>query len=118
MSPQLLQSADMLNTGLEPILARAIRRFRALLPQEIELVVDLLSQDIRVRANAKQLEESLLSACMIAWQSMGGKATQIIVEMKDVLLDDITLNPQAESLQGGSLPRQYAWLFISNSARS
>ena len=118
MSPQLLQSADTVNTGLEPILARAIRRFRALLPQEIELVVDLLSQNIRVRADAKQLEESLLSACMIAWQSMGGKTTQIIVEMKDVLLDDITLNPQAESLQGGLPPRLYAWLFISNSARS
>ena len=118
MSPQLLQSADTVNTGLEPILARAIRRFRALLPQEIELVVDLLSQNIRVRADAKQLEESLLSACMIAWQSMGGKATQIIVEMKDVLLDDITLDPQAESLQGGLPPRQYAWLFISNGTRS
>lgn len=81
-------------------------------------MVNLLSQDIRVRADAKQIKESLLSASMIAWQSMGGKATRIIVKMKDVLLDDITSNPQAESLQGGLPPRQYAWLFISNSARS
>ena len=71
-------------------------------------MVNLLSQDIRVRADAKQIKESLLSASMIAWQSMGGKATRIIVKMKDVLLDDITSNPQAESLQGGLPPRQYA----------
>ena len=38
--------------------------------------------------------------------------------MKNVLLDDIVLNPQAETLQGGLPPRHYAWLFISNSARS
>ena len=118
MSPHLLQSADTVNIAFEPIVLRAIRRFRALLPREVEFVVDLSSQDIQVRAHAKQLEDSLLSACIIAWQSMGGTATQIILEMKDVLLDDITLDPQAESLRGGLPPRQYAWLFISNGTRS
>ena len=118
MFSQLLQSATTVNTALEPIVTRAITRFRALLPREVELAVDMLTQDIRVRARAQQLEESLLSALMIAWQSMGGAATQLIVEMKDVLLDDITLSPQAENLQGGLPPRRYAWLFISNSARS
>ncbi len=118
MSIQSLHNEDIVNAALEPILTRAITRFRALLPREVELVVDLLNDEIRVRAYAKQLEESLLSACLIAWQSMGGAANQIIVEMKDVLLDDIVLDPQAQTLQGGLPPRKYAWLLITNSARS
>lgn len=118
MTVHALHSEDLVNIALEPVLTRAITRFRALLPREVELVVDMLTDDIRVRAHAKQLEESLLSACLIAWQSMGGSATQIIVELKDVLLDDIVLNPQAETLKGGLPPRKYAWLLISNSSRS
>ena len=118
MFSQLSQSADMVNTALEPIVTRAITRFRALLPREIELAVDMLAQGIRVQVHALQLEDSLLSAFMIAWQSMGGAATQLIVEMKAVLLDDITLSPQAGTFQSGLPPRQYAWLFISNSVRS
>jgi len=117
MSIHLLNNEDTVNTALAPILTRAIARFRALLPREVELVVDMLSEDIRIRAHAKHLEEALLSACMIAWQSMGGAATQIIVELKDVLLDDIVLNREAETLQGGLPPRKYAWLLLTNSAR-
>lgn len=118
MTTPSLHNEDIVNTALEPILTRAITRFRALLPREVELVVDMVNDDIRIRAYARQLEESLLSACLIAWQSMGVNATQIIVELKDVLLDDIVLDPQAETLQGGLPPRKYAWLVISNSARN
>ncbi len=101
---QQLNDQEILNTGLEPILMRALTRFRALLPPEVELVLDLVNDDLRVRAHSHHLEESLLSACMVAWQSMGGAATQLIVEMKDVLLDDIVLDPTAEKLQGGLPP--------------
>lgn len=108
----------VVNTALEPILARALTRFRALLPRPIELTVDVLADDVRVRANPRQLEESLLSTCLIAWQSMGSSARQIIVELKDVLLDDIVLDPQAQTLQGGLPPRNYAWLIVSNGERT
>lgn len=114
---QHLNDQETLNTGLEPILMRALTRFRALLPTEVALVLDLVNDDLRVRAHSHHLEESLLSACLVAWQSMGGTATQIIVEMKDVLLDDIVLDPAAEKLQGGLPPRHYAWIVITNSTR-
>jgi hypothetical protein len=48
---------------------------------------------------------------------MGGLATQIVVEMREVLLDDVVLDPAAEKLRGGLPPRTYAWLVISNNAR-
>lgn len=113
-----LDEQETLNTALEPILMRALARFRALLPPEVELVLDLVNDELRVRAHAHHLEESLLSVCLVAWQSMGGTATQIIVEMKDVLLDDIVLDPTAEKLQGGLPPRHYAWIVVTNSSRA
>lgn len=113
-----LDDQETLNTALEPILMRALARFRALLPPEVELVLDLVNDELRVRAHAHHLEESLLSVCLVAWQSMGGTATQIIVEMKDVLLDDIVLDPTAEKLQGGLPPRHYAWIVVTNSSRA
>ena len=77
-----------------------------------------MSQDNpRIRAHEQHLEEALLSACMVAWQSMGGLATQIVVEMKEILLDDVVLDPDAEKLRGGLPPRAYAWLVISNNSR-
>ena len=112
-----LDDQEIINTALEPILMRALARFRALLPPEVELVLDLVNDELRVRAHAQHLEESLLSVCLVAWQSMGGAATQIIVELKDVLLDDIVLDPTAEKLQGGLPPRHYAWLVVTNSSR-
>lgn len=114
---QHVNDQETLNTRLEPILMQALSRFRALLPPQVELVVDLVNDDLRVRAHSQLLEESLLSACLVAWQSMGGAATQIIVELKDVLLDDIVLDPAAEKLQGGLPPRHYAWIVVSNSTR-
>ena len=117
MIPHQLDDLEIINTALEPILMRALARFRALLPPEVELVLDLVNDELRVRAHAQQLEESLLSVCLVAWQSMGGAATQIIVELKDVLLDDIVLDPKAEKLQGGMPPRHYAWLVVTNSTR-
>lgn len=114
---QHLNDQEALNTGLQPILMRALTRFRALLPPEVELVLDLVSDNLRIRAHEHHLEEALLSACLVAWQSMGGAATQIIVEIKDVLLDDIVLDPAAEKLQGGLPPRHYAWIVVTNNTR-
>lgn len=114
---QHLNDQETQNTALKPILMRALTRFRALLPPQVELVLDLVNDDLRIRAHSQPLEDSLLSACIVAWQSMGGAATQIVVEMKDVLLDDIVLDPTAEKLQGGLPPRQYAWIVITNSNR-
>jgi hypothetical protein len=102
------QRLETLNTGLEPILMRALTRFRALLPPQVELV-ELVNDNLRVRAR-KHLEVAA-QRLSVAWRSMG-TATQIIVEMKDVL-DDIVLDPAAEKLQGG-LPRHYAWIVVTN----
>jgi len=118
MSPDLPQAEELLNQELAPILLRALQRFRALLPAEVDIALDLSHDHPRVRAHAQRLEEVLLSACILAWQSMAGLATQIVVEMSEVLLDDVVLGPDAEKLQGGLPPRCYAWLLISNSSRT
>ena len=117
MTYQNIQMEDALNMSVKPILNRALERFRALLPKEVELAVELSQEEPRVRAHAQHLEEALLSACMVAWQSMGGRATQIVVEMREVLLDDVVLDGAAEKLSGGLPPRTYAWLVISNNTR-
>jgi CheY-like chemotaxis protein len=117
MTGSHLQDEETSNQPLEPILIRALARFRGVLPREVELAVELSHDDPRVRGHADQLEEMFLSACLVAWQSMGRLAAQIIVEMKEVLLDEVVLDEDAEKLQGGLPPRRYAWFVISNSSR-
>lgn len=117
MSIHYLQDEQTANQALEPILMRAIKRFRALLPGEVEIALELSHDEPNVRAHAEQLEDTFLSACMVAWQSMGGLAKQIVIEVKEVLLDEIVLDAGAEKLNGGLPPRRYAWLVVSNSSR-
>ena len=118
MNIQYLQDEQTANQALEPILMRALKRFRDLLPGQIEIALEMLHDEPNVRANAEHLEDTFLSACMVAWQSMGGLAKQIVIEVKEVLLDEIVLDADAEKLNGGLPPRRYAWLVISNSART
>ena len=117
MHPDLPQAEGLVNQGLEPIVTRALQRFRALLPREVELAVEWSHEQPRVRAHADRLEQALLSVCIVAWHSMVGVATQIIVEMSEVLLDDVVLDPEAHKLRGGLPPRRYTRLVVSNSSR-
>jgi|SRR5665647_1030852 len=118
MHPDISQTAELLNQELAPILLRALERFRAILPAEVDIALELSDDHPRVRAHAQRLEDVLFSGCILAWQSMAGVPTQIVVELQDVLLDDVVLDHAAEKLQGGLPPRRYAWLVISNSSRT
>lgn len=117
MTNHYLPDENTSNQALEPILMRALKRFRALLPGALELSLEMSHDEPHVRANSEHLESILVSACMVAWQSQGLRASQIIVELKEVLLDEIVLDTSAEKLNGGLPPRRYAWLVISNSSR-
>lgn len=117
MNYQSIQIEELVNLSLKAILNQALVRFRALLPCEVELVVEVLHDNPRIRTYEQHLEGALLSACMVAWQSMGGLAKQIVVEMREILLDEVVLDPDAENLGGGLPPRTYAWLTISNDSR-
>jgi CheY-like chemotaxis protein len=117
MHPDLPQTEELVNQELEPIVMRALQRFRALLPSEVELAVEWPHEHPRVRAQADRLEQALLSVCIVAWHSMVGLSTQIVVEMSDILLDDVVLDPNADKLRGGLPPRRYARLVVSNSSR-
>ena len=108
---------DLLNQELEPVLLHALQRFRALLPGEVELALSLSHAQPYLRTNAVRLEQALLSVFIIAWHSMMGLATQIVVELDEVLLDEVVLNPEAGILQGGLPPRRYARLVVSNNLR-
>lgn len=118
MHPDISQTAELLNQELAPILLRALERFRAILPAEVDIALELSDDHSRVRAHAQRLEDVMFGACILAWQSMAGVPTQIVVELQDVLLDDVVLDHAAEKLQGGLPPRRYAWLVISNSSRT
>ena len=118
MPPDLPPTVDLLNQELAPILERALQRFRAVLPSELDIALALSLEYTRVRAQAQPLEDVLFSACVVAWQSMAGLATQIVVESAPVVLDDIFLSPDAKILQGGLPPRQYVRLIISNSLQT
>lgn len=117
MNYQSIQVEESVNLSIKPILNRALTRFRMLLPIEVELVVEVSPDDPRIRAHEHHLEEALLSACIVAWQSMRGLAKQIMVEMKEILLDDVVLDADADKLGGGLPPRAYAWMVISNNSR-
>ena len=97
---------------------RALRRFRNLLPGEIEIALEMSHEEPHIRGDAGQLEDALLSVCMVAWQSLGGQARQIVIEFKEVLLDQIVLDADAEKLNGGLPPRRYVWVVVSNSERT
>jgi CheY-like chemotaxis protein len=103
--------------GLEPIVAGALRRFRALLPADVKLAVEYFCEDPRVRADADQLELALLSILIIAWQSTAGLAAHVVVSFSEVLLDGLVMNSAADKLRGGLPPRCYGWLSVSNSSR-
>lgn len=118
MPPDLRPTADLLNQELAPILERALQRFRALLPAEFDVALDVSRDQPRVRALSQPLEDVLFSACVVAWQSMAGLATQVVVESMEVVLDDVVLSPDAEILQGGLPPRRYVRLVISDSRRT
>lgn len=106
------------NQSLEPILMGALKRFRALLPSQVDLAVELPQNSLLVRANAVLLENAVFSACVVAWQSMAGKASQIVVEIKEIQLDQVVLDQHAEKLQGGLPPRRSIWLVITNGERT
>ncbi len=108
----------MLNQEFMPIFERALQRFRAVLPSDLELALDMQLDHPRVRAQPQPLEELLFSAMVVTWQSMAGFATQVVVEAMEVVLDDIVLSPDAEILQGGLPPRRYIRLRISDSRRA
>ena len=109
---------SLTHQSLEPILMGALGRFRALLPAQVELAIEVFPVHPLVRANASLLENAIFSACVVAWQSMAGKASQIVVEMKEAQLDDVVLDRHAEKLQGGLPPRTCLWLVITNSDRT
>ena len=111
-------SEGLTNQSLEPILMGALRRFRALLPSQVDLAIELPHESPLVRANATLLENAMFSACVVAWQSMAGKANQIVVEIKEVQLDEVVLDRHAEKLQGGLPPRGCIWLVITNGDRT
>ena len=103
--------------GLEPIVAGALRRFRALLPADIKLAVEYFCEDPRVRADADPLELALLSILIIAWQSTSGLAAHMVVSFSEVLLDGLVMDSAAARLRGGLPPKRYGWLSVSNSSR-
>lgn len=117
MPGDLSPADDQLNQEFVPILVRALQRARALLPPEIGLAHDVAHDDMRVRGNAALLEDVFASACILAWQSMGSTRSNIVVEAAEVVMDEIVLNKDAETLQGGLPPRRYAHIMIGTSQR-
>ncbi len=117
MHADLPPAEGPVNQGLAPIVQRALQRFRAVLPGEIGVALHLSHDDPGIRAVAASLEQALLRVFIVAWHSMGQQAGQIVVEMNEVLLDDVILDPEAGKLQGGLPPRRYAHLHVSNSSR-
>ncbi len=118
MTIHYLQDEKTANQALEPIVMGAIKRFRNLLPGQIDIAMEMSHDAPNVRANAEHLENALLSACLVAWQSLGARASQIVIEFREVLLDQIVLDADAEKLNGGLPPRRYAWLVVSNSEQT
>jgi CheY-like chemotaxis protein len=108
---------ELVNQEFAPIFRRAMQGFRALLPRELEVVHEWAHSYPRVRARTGALENALLNACVMAWQSMGNYSSQVVVEVSEALTDEIVLAPDAQTLQGGLPPRRYLRLLISNSRR-
>lgn len=117
MDSPLTSSGRLSHQGLEPIVLRVLLRLRAWLPPDCQLALQLSHDNPRIRANASRLEEALLSACVVAHQSIHEISTVMVVEMTEVLLDDIVLDPDAQKLQGGLPPRRYVRIAVSNGSR-
>lgn len=118
MFTDLLTATAMRNQEFTPIFERALQRFRAVLPVDLGLALNIQLDHPRVRAQAQLLEELLFSVMVVTWQSMAGSAAQIVVEATELVLDAIVLGPNAEILQGGLPPQRCIRLLISDSRRT
>lgn len=116
-SHQLTESEEPANQEFGPILERALKRARALIPPEYEIVHELSHDHARVRGDATELENLFASACVLAWQSIAGQPAKIVVESVELVMDEVVLNDEAEKLQGGLPPRRYVHVIISNDKR-
>ena len=114
---QATPALSPVNQDFAPIFRRAMQTFRTLLPREREVLHEWAHSYPRVRADADALANALLNACVMAWQSLDGPVSQVVVEAFEKMMDEIVLTPQAETLQGGLPPRRYLRLVISNSRR-
>lgn len=117
-SHDLAQGEESANQEFGPILGRALERARALIPPEVDLVHELSHGHARVRGEAVDLENLFTSACVLAWQSIAGQSGRIVVESAEVVMDEVVLNADAETLQGGLPPRRYVHIVISNDRRA
>ncbi len=117
MDSPFTSSGRLTHQSLEPIVLRVLLRLRAWLPPDCQLALQLSHDNPRIRANAPRLEDALLSACIVAHQSIHEISTMMVVETTDVLLDDIVLDPDAQKLQGGLPPRRYVRIVVSNGSR-
>jgi two-component system, cell cycle sensor histidine kinase and response regulator CckA len=115
MSDILSPPNALINQDFSDIFDSALRRFGGLLPPETEVVVDLMNEHPRVRADRASLESVILSASLLAWYSSRAASSQVVIESSEIMLDNIVLDGDAEVLQGGLPPRLYARLVFSNS---
>ncbi len=108
------------NQLLTPLVESGLKRFRALLPAEVELAVALPQPPAqpRVRARGDEMQDVVVSLSTVAWQSMRGSATSIIVELDEIVLDEVVLDAGADKLQGGLPPRGYARLVVTNNVQA
>jgi two-component system cell cycle sensor histidine kinase/response regulator CckA len=115
--PHTAYIEDAVNQEFGPIIDRALARARALLPPEIELVHELSHGHARVRGDAVALENLFTSACILAWHSVAGQSARIVVETAEVVMDEVVLTDNAETLKGGLPPRRYVHVVVSNDKR-
>ncbi|MBC7380924.1 MAG: response regulator [Burkholderiaceae bacterium] len=114
-----MSAEKLASQPLEAILGAGLARFRASLPRDVGLHVALPQPpaSLRVRARAGELQDVVVSLCMVAWQAMRGAAGAIIVELDDIVIDKVVLDFDAGSLQGGLPPRRHARLLITNNSQ-
>jgi CheY-like chemotaxis protein len=102
--------------ALWPTIDLALARARAARSVDFEVFGTPESTGPQLHAKADDLEEALYSLLLMASDALGGHAGSVAMTVSETLLEEVVLDQDASTLQGGLPPRSHVRIHIASKA--
>ncbi len=103
------QPQQRLSQALQPLFEDTAELLRPMLPAGVELVLQLSPRELRVSADATQLQQVLMNLCTNAWHALHGHVGRVVIS-----LDEWAADAQAASPFGDLPSGRYAHVRVSD----